>query len=78
MILREGANINKSLTTLGMVINKLAEKGRHPNKRVFIPYRNSKLTRVLSESLGGNSITVMVATISPAQSNLDETLTTLR
>ena len=76
--LREGANINKSLTTLGMVINKLAEKGKHPRKNVFIPYRNSKLTRVLQNSLGGNSLTCMLATLSPAASNHDETMTTLR
>ena len=47
-------------------------------KQVFIPYRNSKLTRVLQESLGGNSITVMVAALSPAVCNFDETLSTLK
>lgn len=75
--LKEGANINKSLSALGNVINALVEqsKGR---KGVFIPYRNSKLTRVLQESLGGNSITVMVAAMSPALCNFEETLSTLK
>jgi hypothetical protein len=54
--LKEGANINKSLSELGNVINALVEQAK--GKRAFIPYRNSKLTRVLQESLGGNSITV--------------------
>ena len=56
--LKEGANINKSLSALGNVINALAEQSKKPGKKVFIPYRNSKLTRVLQESLGGNSVTV--------------------
>lgn len=75
--LKEGANINKSLSALGNVINALVEcaKGK---KGVFVPYRNSKLTRVLQESLGGNSITVMVAALSPAMCNFEETLSTLK
>jgi kinesin family protein 1/kinesin family protein 3/17 len=75
--LKEGANINKSLSALGGVINGLVEKARG-NSRVFIPYRNSKLTRVLQESLGGNSLCSMVATLSPAVTNFQETLGTLK
>ena len=73
--LKEGTNINLSLMTLGTVINKLSEGG---NKNVHIPYRDSKLTRLLQESLGGNSATVMIAAISPADYNYDETLGTLK
>lgn len=75
--LREGANINKSLSALGNVINALVEASR-ASKKVFIPYRNSKLTRVLQESLGGNSLCSMLATLSPASINFAETLSTLR
>jgi kinesin family protein 18/19 len=56
----EGININKSLLTLGKCINLLSEN----NKNNFIPFRDSKLTRILKESLGGNSKTVMIACIS--------------
>ena len=66
--LKEGANINKSLSALGNVINALAEQAKK-SKKVFIPYRNSKLTRVLQESLGGNSLCTMLATLSPAVCN---------
>ena len=76
--LKEGANINKSLSALGNVINSLAEQAKKPNKKIFIPYRNSKLTRVLQESLGGNSVTVMLAAISPAAYNFEETLNTMQ
>jgi hypothetical protein len=59
--LKEGANINLSLMTLGNVINALAEGGtKKGGPKKVIPYRNSKLTRLLQESLGGNSATVMV------------------
>jgi len=75
--LKEGANINKSLSALGNVINALVEAGKG-KKGVFIPYRNSKLTRVLQESLGGNSITAMLAAMSPAACNFDETMSTLK
>jgi len=75
--LREGANINKSLSALGNVINALVEASR-AGKKVFIPYRNSKLTRVLQESLGGNSLCSMLATLSPANINFPETLSTLK
>lgn len=74
--LKEGANINKSLSALGNVINALVEAGK--GKGTFIPYRNSKLTRVLQESLGGNSITSMLAALSPAACNFEETLSTLK
>lgn len=76
-VLKEGANINKSLSALGNVINALVESAKG-KKNAFIPYRNSKLTRVLQESLGGNSITAMLAAMSPAGINFDETLSTLK
>ncbi|XP_028919920.1 kinesin-like protein KIF14 isoform X2 [Ornithorhynchus anatinus] len=75
--LKEGASINKSLLTLGKVISALSDQV-YNQKRVFIPYRDSVLTWLLKESLGGNSKTTMIATISPAASNLEETLSTLR
>lgn len=75
--LKEGANINKSLSALGNVINALSSASSGSNKKVFIPYRNSKLTRVLQESLGGNSLCTMVAAMSPANTNAEETLSTL-
>ncbi|XP_070257478.1 kinesin-like protein KIF14 [Myotis yumanensis] len=74
--LREGVSINKSLLTLGKVISALAEHGGR--RRAFIPYRESVLTWLLKESLGGNSKTAMIATVSPAASSLEETLSTLR
>ncbi|XP_006892176.1 PREDICTED: kinesin-like protein KIF14 [Elephantulus edwardii] len=74
--LKEGVSINKSLLTLGKVISALSEQAHQ--KRVFIPYRESVLTWLLKESLGGNSKTAMIATISPAASSIDETLSTLR
>lgn len=76
--LKEGSNINKSLTTLGLVISALADHGAGKNKSKFVPYRDSVLTWLLKDSLGGNSRTAMVATISPAADNYDETLSTLR
>ncbi|XP_037830170.1 kinesin-like protein KIF1A isoform X12 [Kryptolebias marmoratus] len=83
--LKEGANINKSLTTLGKVISALAEVDSSQNKNKkkkkvesFIPYRDSVLTWLLRENLGGNSRTAMVAALSPADINYDETLSTLR
>ncbi|CDS10964.1 hypothetical protein LRAMOSA03229 [Lichtheimia ramosa] len=79
--LKEGANINRSLTTLGKVIAGLAEQSMNEGKKkkskeVFIPYRDSVLTWLLKDSLGGNSKTAMIAAISPA--DYDETLSTLR
>ena len=88
--LKEGANINKSLTTLGKVISALAEMSSSNNikklahtlntkrKADFVPYRDSVLTWLLKENLGGNSKTAMLAAISPADINYDETLSTLR
>uniref|UniRef100_A0A8C5CF51 plus-end-directed kinesin ATPase n=1 Tax=Gadus morhua TaxID=8049 RepID=A0A8C5CF51_GADMO len=83
--LKEGANINKSLTTLGKVISALAEvvsptlkHSKKKKKSDFIPYRDSVLTWLLRENLGGNSRTAMVAALSPADINYDETLSTLR
>ncbi len=73
--LKEGAAINKSLSALGNVINALAEAGKR--KVAHIPYRDSKLTRLLQESLGGNAVTVMLAALSPADVNFEETLSTL-
>ncbi|KAK9792731.1 hypothetical protein WJX73_010908 [Symbiochloris irregularis] len=68
----EGIAINKGLLSLGKVINALAEGLAH------VPYRDSKLTRMLQDSLGGNSRTVMIACVSPADINLEESLSTLR
>jgi centromeric protein E len=80
--LKEGANINRSLSALGMVVNALAEKSRgqraaRPGKPIHVPYRDSKLTRVLQDSLGGNSVTVMLCAVSPNASEREETLNTL-
>ncbi|BFZ63070.1 Kinesin-related motor protein [Saitoella coloradoensis] len=68
---REAGMINQSLLTLGRVINSLVERSSH------IPYRESKLTRLLQDSLGGRTKTCIIATVSPAKVNLDETLSTL-
>uniref|UniRef100_A0A8C3ALK5 Kinesin family member 13B n=1 Tax=Cyclopterus lumpus TaxID=8103 RepID=A0A8C3ALK5_CYCLU len=76
--LKEGSNINKSLSTLGLVISALADQGAGKYKSKFVPYRDSVLTWLLKDSLGGNSRTAMVATISPSADNYDETLSTLR
>ncbi|XP_048125992.1 kinesin-like protein KIF16B isoform X4 [Alosa alosa] len=81
--LKEGANINKSLVALGNVISALADAsvagGVKTKKRSpFIPYRDSVLTSLLKDSLGGNSKTIMIATISPAYLNYGETLSALR
>ncbi|RXN01407.1 hypothetical protein EOD39_6902 [Acipenser ruthenus] len=76
--LKEGANINKSLTTLGKVISALAENKKKKKAENFVPYRDSVLTWLLRENLGGNSRTAMVAALSPADINYDETLSTLR
>ncbi|XP_042680920.1 chromosome-associated kinesin KIF4A [Centrocercus urophasianus] len=73
--LKEGININRGLLCLGNVISALGEENK---KGGFVPYRDSKLTRLLQDSLGGNSHTLMIACVSPADSNLEETLNTLR
>jgi hypothetical protein len=70
----EGVNINKSLLTLGKCISILSEK----KTNAFIPYRDSKLTRILKDSLGGNSKTVMIACISSEGRFYEETLNTLK
>ena len=75
--LLEGANINKSLLTLGNCINALYDKNQKGNK-IYIPFRDSKLTRLLKDSLGGNSRTVMIANISPFIYNFDDTYNTLK
>ncbi|KAF9924027.1 kinesin-like protein Klp8 [Linnemannia zychae] len=86
--LKEGANINKSLTTLGKVISTLADASSSSTTTVkktlkkpaetFIPYRDSVLTWLLKDCLGGNSKTTIIAALSPADVNYDETLSTLR
>lgn len=73
---KEGININKGLFVLGQVVSALSET--RPKYKRKPPYRDSKLTRLLQDSLGGNSRTIMVACVSPADFNLDETVTTLR
>ncbi|KAH7645366.1 kinesin-like protein [Dermatophagoides farinae] len=71
--LKEAAKINLSLTSLSLVIAALTDP-----KATFVPYRNSKLTRILSDSLGGNSKTLLIACVGPAKVNLEETISTLR
>ncbi|KAJ9656995.1 hypothetical protein H2198_004595 [Neophaeococcomyces mojaviensis] len=75
--LKEGAEINRSLSTLGRVIAALADLSSG-KKSMKVPYRDSVLTWLLKDSLGGNSMTAMIAAISPADINFDETLSTLR
>jgi kinesin family protein 1 len=75
--LKEGAEINRSLSTLGRVIAALADMSQG-KKKTQVPYRDSVLTWLLKDSLGGNSMTAMIAAISPADINFDETLSTLR
>lgn len=69
--LKEAQSINKSLSALGDVISALSSGGQH------IPYRNHKLTMLMSDSLGGNAKTLMFVNVSPAESNLDETYNSL-
>ena len=76
--LKEGCNINKSLLVLGNVINALADKALGKGKNILPPYRDSALTRILQNALGGNSKTVMICALSPASINYEETLSTLR
>jgi kinesin family protein 18/19 len=71
----EGANINRSLLALGNCINILSDKGKAGS---FVPYRDSKLTRLLKDSLGGNTKTIMVACISPSHLAYEETVNTLK
>ena len=76
--LKEGAEINRSLSTLGRVIAALAEASTGKRKDVVVPFRDSVLTWLLKDALGGNSRTAIIATISPAEINYEETLSTLR
>ncbi|KAI9676539.1 MAG: kinesin-like protein Klp8 [Caeruleum heppii] len=77
--LKEGAEINRSLSTLGRVIASLADLSSGKRKNIsMVPYRDSVLTWLLKDSLGGNSMTAMIAAISPADINFEETLSTLR
>ena len=76
--LKEGAEINRSLSTLGRVIAALADLSSGKSKTTKVPYRDSVLTWLLKDSLGGNSMTAMIAAISPADINFEETLSTLR
>ena len=73
--LKEGTSINLGLLALGNVISAL---GDDSGPKTHIPYRDSKLTRLLQDSLGGNSHTLMIACVSPADTNLEETISTLR
>ena len=74
----EGANINRSLLTLGNCINALCDASMKGNKKPYIPYRDSKLTRLLKDSLGGNARTVMIANVSPSINTFDDTYNTLK
>ena len=74
--MKEGISINAGLLALGNVISALADPNK--NKAMHIPYRDSKLTRLLQDSLGGNAFTVMIACVSPVEFNLGETLNTLK
>ena len=84
-MIKETGNINKSLHVLGKVISKLTEKkdrrkiseSERFNKKEHIPYRDSKLTMLLADSLGGNSKTIIIACISPSSSYTEETLSTI-
>ena len=71
--LEEAKKINKSLSALGIVINALTD-----GKSLHVPYRDSKLTRILQESLGGNSRTTLIVTCSHSEEHEHETLSTLR
>ena len=77
--MKEGIQINSGLFNLGQVINCLADeqKLKNGNKSTFVPYRNSKLTHLLKDALGGNSQTLFLACVSPAESNENETHSTL-
>ena len=76
--LKEASNINKSLHTLGRVIEVLAELAAGKGKNLQVPYRDSALTRILETALGGNSKTTMICAISPANDNYEQSLSTLR
>lgn len=73
--MQEGISINKGLLCLGNVISALTDEHK---KDKHIPYRDSKLTRILQDSLGGNSRTTVIACVSPAESNYDESLNSIK
>lgn len=75
---KEGVFINRGLLSLGNVINALSERSRRSLPSLYVPYRDSKLTRLLQDSLGGNSKTLMLACVSPADVNFEETSSSLR
>lgn len=77
-ILQEGISINKGLLALGNVVNALSLRLTKKNTHIHVPYRESKLTRLLKDSLGGNSKTILLACLSPSILNYDETINTLR
>ncbi|KAM0032689.1 putative plus-end-directed kinesin ATPase [Helianthus debilis subsp. tardiflorus] len=77
MRFKEGVHINKGLLALGNVISALGDEKKR-KEGAHVPYRDSKLTRLLQDSLGGNSRTVMIACVSPADINAEETLNTLK
>jgi Kinesin motor domain len=74
-LMKEGISINKGLLCLGNVISALTDENK---KEKHIPYRDSKLTRILQDSLGGNSRTTMIACVSPAESNYEESLNSIK
>ena len=74
--MKEGININKGLFVLGNVISSLGNESKR--KKEHVPYRDSKLTRLLKGSLGGNHKTLMIGCASPSSINLEETMNTLR
>lgn len=76
--MKEGAHINKSLLVLGTIINKLSKAGSDPSKLGHLPYRESKLTRLLRPALGGNSKTAVLCAITPSNLHVEETLSTLK
>lgn len=76
--MKEGCSINKSLHVLGCVISDLALKAAGKGLKNVTPYRDSVLTRILQNALGGNSKTLMICAVSPADNNYEETLSTLR
>lgn len=76
--MQEGIQINQGLLALGHVISALTDEKKVAGGKAFIPYRNSKLTRILQDSLGGNSRTTMIACVSPAESNFEETQGTVK
>eukprot|EP00756_Hemistasia_phaeocysticola_P048318 Hpha_TRINITY_DN22748_c0_g1::TRINITY_DN22748_c0_g1_i1::g.34262::m.34262/K10401/KIF18_19; kinesin family member 18/19 len=78
MRMREGANINRSLLALGNCITTLSTAAAHGRGRPHVPYRDSKLTRLLKDSLGGNTCTVMIGNVSPSSTCYEETLSTLK